>query len=127
MANDLDTENTFFKAKLTYYQNNHKITAGFENSVYDTYNVFIVDEDGSYEFDSLATLQAGQIASYSASGSKTGNVADAAADFEYDLQSMYVMDEYSMSDNVTLTFGLRYDEYSGDDTPTNASFLSTYG
>ena len=127
MANDLDTENTFFKAKLTYYQNNHKITAGFENSVYDTYNVFIVDEDGSYEFDSLATLQAGQIASYSASGSKTGNVADAAADFEYDLQSMYVMDEYSMSDNVTLTFGLRHDEYSGDDTPTNASFLSTYG
>ena len=32
-----------------------------------------------------------------------------------------------MSDNVTLTFGLRHDEYSGDDTPTNASFLSTYG
>ena len=42
MANDLDTETNFFKAKLTYYQNNHKITAGFENTVYDTYNVFIV-------------------------------------------------------------------------------------
>ena len=127
MANDLDTETNFFKAKLTYYQNNHKITAGFENSVYDTYNVFIVDEDGSFEFDDLATLQAGQIASYSASGSKTGNVADAAADFEYELSSMYLMDEWTISDTMTLTYGVRYDEYSGDDTPTNASFQSKYG
>ncbi len=127
MANDLDTETNFFKAKLTYYQNNHKITAGFENSVYDTYNVFIVDEDGSFEFDDLAALQAGQFSSYSASGAKTGNVADAAADFEYELTSMYLMDEYTISDAMTLTYGVRYDEYSGDDTPTNASFQNTYG
>ena len=127
MANDLDTETNFFKAKLTYYQNNHKITAGFENSVYDTYNVFIVDEDGSFEFDDLAALQAGQFSSYSASGAKTGNVADAAADFEYELTSMYLMDEYTMSDTMTLTYGIRYDEYSGDDTPTNTSFQNTYG
>ena len=79
MANDLDTETNFFKAKLTYYQNNHKITAGFENTVYDTYNLFIINEDGSFEFDDLAALQAGQIGSYSASGAKTGDVNDAAA------------------------------------------------
>ena len=127
MANDLDTETTFFKAKLTYYQNEHKITAGFENTVYDTYNVFIVDEDGSYEFNSLADLQAGRINSYSAAGTKTGRVEDGAADFEYELQSMYLMDEISLSDQLTLTMGVRYDEYSGDDTPTNTSFQNTYG
>ena len=127
MANDLDTENTFFKAKITYYQDNHKITAGVENSVYDTYNVFIINEDGTFEFDSLADVQSGTIADYSAAGTKTGNVADGAADFEYDLRSMYVMDEYTMSDKVTLTFGVRHDKYSGDDTPTNTSFLDTYG
>ena len=127
MANDLDTETTFFKAKLTYYQNEHKITAGFENTVYDTYNVFIVDEDGSYEFNSLADLQAGRINSYSAAGTKTGRVEDGAADFEYELQSLYLMDEISLSDQFTLTMGVRYDEYSGDDTPTNTSFLNTYG
>ena len=127
MANDLDTETTFFKAKLTYYQNEHKITAGFENTVYDTYNVFIIDEDGSYEFNSLADLQAGRINSYSAAGTKTGRVEDGAADFEYELQSMYLMDEISLSDQLTLTMGVRYDEYSGDDTPTNTSFQNTYG
>ena len=28
---------------------------------------------------------------------------------------------------MTLTYGVRYDEYSGDDTPTNAAFQSEYG
>lgn len=127
MANDLDTQTDFFKAKLTYYYDDHKITAGFENTVFDTYNVFIVNEDGSYEFDDLASLQAGSFSSYSASGSKTGRVEDAAADFQYDLRSMYIMDEYSMSDNITLTYGLRHDRYDGDDTPTNQSFVDKYG
>ena len=126
-ANDLDTQTDFFKAKLTYYLNDHKITAGYENTLYDTYNVFIQNEDGTFEFDSLADLQAGKFADYSASGSKTGVVEDAAADFEYELSSLYIQDEYSMSDRLSLTFGIRLDRYSGDDTPTNTSFVSTYG
>ena len=40
---------------------------------------------------------------------------------------MYLMDEYTISDSMTLTYGVRYDEYSGDDTPTNAAFQSEYG
>ena len=79
------------------------------------------------EFITLEDFKAGNIRSYSASGSKTGNVLDAAAEFEYDLTSMYIMDEYSLSERLTLTFGARYDKYDGDDTPTNQSFLSTYG
>ena len=62
MANDLDTETNFFKAKMTYYQNNHKITAGYENTVYDIYNVFVIaQDDGSFEFDTLADYEAGQV------------------------------------------------------------------
>jgi outer membrane receptor for ferrienterochelin and colicin len=126
-ANDLDTETTFFKGKLTYYLNDHKITAGYENTLYDTYNVFIQNEDGSFEFDNLADFEAGIIGDYSASGSKTGIVSDAAADFEYELSSFYLMDEYTVSDRMVLTAGIRYDDYSGDDTPTNQSFLDEYG
>ena len=126
-ANDLETQTDFFKVKLTYYMNNHKITAGYENTNYDVFNLFIINEDGTYRFRTLDDFKAGNIRSYSASGSKTGNVLDAAAEFEYDLTSMYIMDEYSFSDRLTLTFGARYDKYDGDDTPTNQSFLSTYG
>ena len=37
------------------------------------------------------------------------------------------MDEYTVSDRMVLTAGIRYDDYSGDDTPTNQSFLDEYG
>ena len=53
-ANALDTENTFFKAKLTYYDDNHKWTAGYETKEWDIYNVFIVAQNGSYSFDGIA-------------------------------------------------------------------------
>ena len=126
-ANDLDTSTDYFKLKFTYYNGDHKITTGFENTVFDTYNVFIQNEDGTVEFKTLADLQAGTFEDYSASGSKTGRVEDAAADFEYELSSFYMQDEYTLSDMVTLTFGLRRDNYTGDDTPTNQSFVDTYG
>ena len=41
-ANKLATETDFFKGKLTYYTGDHKITAGYEQTSYDIYNVFIV-------------------------------------------------------------------------------------
>lgn len=126
-ANDLDTSTDFFKIKFTYYHGDHKITTGYENTTFDTYNVFIQNEDGTFEFETLADLQAGTFLDYSASGSKTGVVEDAAADFEYSLRSMYIQDEYTMSDRLSLTFGLRLDQYSGDDTPTNESFRTNYG
>ncbi|MDO7590335.1 MAG: carboxypeptidase regulatory-like domain-containing protein, partial [SAR86 cluster bacterium] len=53
-ANALQTENTFFKAKLTYYDDNHKWTAGYETKEWDIYNVFIVAQNGSYSFDNIA-------------------------------------------------------------------------
>ena len=126
-ANDLDTTTDFFKAKLTYYMDDHKITAGYENTSYDIYNLFIVNEDGRYEFETLADLKTGTIDRYSAAGSKTGNVDDAAAVFDYQQTSMYVMDEYSMSDRIKLTFGARFDQYDGSDTQTNQSFVNDYG
>ena len=39
-ANKLATETDFFKGKLTYYTGDHKITAGYEQTTYDIYNVF---------------------------------------------------------------------------------------
>ena len=41
-ANDLDTTTDFFKAKLTYYMDDHKITAGYENTSYDIYNLSLI-------------------------------------------------------------------------------------
>mgnify|MGYP003304763620 CR=1 FL=1 len=116
------------KAKLTYYTGNHKITAGYENTTYDIYNVFIVAQDGEWEFDTLADYQAGVASSFSANNAKTGNVDDAAAIFDYGLTSIYLMDEITISDRFSFTAGIRHDEYDSNDAPAkNAAFESTYG
>ena len=127
-ANELATETDFLKAKLTYYTGNHKITAGYENTTWDIYNLFVVAQDGEWEFDSLADYEAGVASSFSANNAKSGNVDDAAAIFDYGLTSLYVMDEYTFSDRLSLTAGIRYDEYDSDDAPAlNQDFLATYG
>jgi hypothetical protein len=59
-ANALQTENTFFKAKLTYYDDNHKWTAGYETKEWDIYNVFIVAQNGSYDFDGIDGFESQQ-------------------------------------------------------------------
>ena len=56
----LDTENSFFKAKLTYYDDNHKWTAGYETKEWDIYNVFIVAQNGSYSFDGISGYESQQ-------------------------------------------------------------------
>tara|TARA_B100000945_G_scaffold150763_1_gene120937 strand:- start:1349 stop:4555 length:3207 start_codon:yes stop_codon:yes gene_type:complete len=127
-ANKLATETDFLKAKLTYYTGNHKITAGYENTTYDIYNVFIVAQDGEWEFDTLADYQAGVASSFSANNAKTGNVDDAAAIFDYGLTSIYLMDEITISDRFSFTAGIRHDEYDSNDAPAkNAAFEQTYG
>ena len=76
----------------------------------------------------MADYEAGVASSFSANNAKSGNVDDAAAIFDYGLTSLYVMDEYTYSDRLSLTAGIRYDEYDSDDAPAlNQDFLATYG
>ena len=98
-ANELSTVTDFLKLKAVYYQDNHKITAGYENTTWDIYNLFIVAQDGQWEFDSLDDFNNRNASSFFANNAKTGNPADAAANFEYSLSSIYIQDEITVSDN----------------------------
>ncbi len=54
--------------------------------------------------------------------------ADAAASFSRDINSIYLQDEWQITDSVMLTGGLRYDQYDSSDTPTyNPVFEQRYG
>jgi len=127
-ANALATTTDFIKFKAIYYKNNHKITAGFENTVYDIFNVFIVAQDGQWTFTGEESWENGEATRFIANNAKSGNYQDAAAIFEYGLTSLYLMDEIDISDKLKLTLGLRYDEYDSDDSPAkNQDFENTYG
>jgi hypothetical protein len=84
-ANALQTENTFFKAKLTYYDDNHKWTAGYETKEWDIYNVFIVAQNGSYSFDNIAAYENQQANGFFHNNSRDLTEAGGAAIFTYDL------------------------------------------
>ena len=55
-----------------------------------------------------------------------GNVDGAAAIFDYGLSSIYVMDEYTYSDRLSLTAGIDTMNMISDDSPSrNADFEAT--
>ena len=127
-ANALQTENTFFKAKLTYYDDNHKWTAGYETKEWDIYNVFIVAQNGSYSFDDIAAYENQQANGFFHNNSRDLTEAGGAAIFTYDLTSMYIQDEIEISDKLNVLLGLRYDEFDSDDAPAfNQGFKDAYG
>ena len=127
-ANALQTENTFFKAKLTYYDDNHKWTAGYETKEWDIYNVFIVAQNGSYSFDNIAAYENQQANGFFHNNSRDLTEAGGAAIFTYDLTSMYIQDEIEISDKLNVLLGLRYDEFDSDDAPSlNQGFKDAYG
>ena len=127
-ANDLKTTTDYLKLKGTYYRDNHKLTFGYENKVWDIYNVFLEAQDGEYEFDGLAAYQAQTASSFSHNNSRDLTQAGAAAIFEYYLDSIYIQDEIDLSDKLNVLVGLRYDRFDSDDAPSvNQGFVDTFG
>jgi hypothetical protein len=127
-ANQLATENTFFKAKLTYYDDNHKWTLGYETKEWDIYNVFIVAQDGAYSFDDIAAYESQTANFFFHNNSRDLTEAGGAAIFKYDLTSLYIQDEIELSEKLNVLVGLRYDQFDSDDAPAvNQGFVDTYG
>ncbi len=127
-ANDLATETDFLKLKGTIYDDNHTWKFGYEHKNWDIYNVFIVAQDGRYEFDGLAGLLARTATDFSHNNSRSGTEAGGAAIFDYSLDSFYIQDEIDVSDRLNVLIGLRYDEFDSSDSPAlNQGFKDAYG
>ncbi len=127
-ANQLATETTFTKLKGTYYMGNHKFTFGYENKLWDIYNVFIEAQDGGYEFEGIANYQAQIASSFEHQNSRSLSEEGGAAVFEYYLDSFYIQDEIDISEKLNVLIGVRYDEFDSDDSPAlNQGFVDTFG
>lgn len=156
-ANALSTESDYFRAVGNYLWGDHVITAGFEQEELSIFNIFVQhSRGGEYDFfdDSsnnsaaCATLDSqgraddatcgtsgidkfvlgtpSRIYYGSAGGS---NVAtDAAATFTNTQKSFFIQDEWYLADqDLTLTFGVRYDQFETGDSPKyNAAVSALY-
>ncbi|WGL17144.1 TonB-dependent receptor [Microbulbifer bruguierae] len=129
-ANKLSYENLSLKLAGTLQLGEHRLTGGFERESFDVFNMFVQEAEGEFRFSSIENFEAGipsRIIYESAAG--TNNPADAAAEFGYEINTLYAQDEFTFASvDLTLVGGLRYDWYTSSDTPpANADIEEAYG
>jgi len=127
-ANQLDSQVDQLKFAGTYVANNHTFTGGYELDRLDIFNLFIINATGTIFFDDLDALEAGTPRAIRQNGSFTGDVNDAAAAFRRSNHTLYLQDEWQVTDSFQVVAGLRYDFFtSGDQPQLNPVFQDRFG
>ncbi len=128
-SNDLNWDNFSAKLAATYYLGDHKITGGIEYKKLDIFNLFMQHTVGEYRFRSIEDFEAGAVDRiYYNNSAGTNNPDDAAASFSTKTTTVYIQDDFDLTDDIQLMVGLRYDKWSTDDEPTlNQNFQNRYG
>ena len=149
-SNVLNYDTFNLKLEGAWTLGDHTISAGYELEEYDIYNLFIQHSIGQYNFDEQNTNFDGDTVGCSRTGNPDGcidqfenfspddiyygntpslNPLDGAPTFKYGTNTLYVQDEFILSQaDVTIVAGLRYDWYSSDDVPReNSNFIARTG
>lgn len=106
----------------------HRFSGGFEREELDIFNLFVQVANAEYEFASLEDLENRQASTVNYANARTHNANDAAASFSYAMNTLYFQDEWSVSPELKITAGLRYDWYQSDDNPeVNPAFVERFG
>lgn len=103
-----------FTDDFSIYSGRHNITIGMHHEYYDMYNVFIRQNFGLYTYANLINFMAGLPAdryqrSFSNIDNITGDGTAAAAEFKALQLGFYAQDEFQVSNNFNLTYGIRVD------------------
>lgn len=128
-ANKLTYENLNMKFAATYRLDHQTLTVGYERESFDVFNMFVQESEGEYRFSSIEDFEAGTPNTIIYENAAGTNVkADAAASFEYAINTLYLQDEIFLDGgDLQIIAGLRYDWYESDDEPAqNYDILAAY-
>ncbi|MCD6347922.1 MAG: TonB-dependent receptor [Bacteroidales bacterium] len=112
-ANGLNQNVFSVTDNFSIYKGKHTITFGTSNEFAGVYNLFMRKNFGEYRFYSMQDFYDNKPAQYergySLVDNLTGDGSAAAADFNMLQLGLYVQDEYQVTDDLKLTFGIRAD------------------
>jgi hypothetical protein len=113
--NELDNESDIFRIKADYAIGDHMLTAGWERESKTVRNLFLPFSKGFNVFCSIDDLENRTACDVLYGNSITGVATDAEQNFTLDVDNFFIQDEWTATDDLTLTFGLRYDTLTNDD------------
>lgn len=127
-ANYLKNDADEIKFKASWFLGNHTLAAGYERNMLDIFNLFVPYSTGEYRFSSISDYQNRFASQLAYSNAYTNNAADNGAKFGYNVDSLYLQDQWQVTPDLSLQAGLRYEKYSSGDKPTfNQNFYDRYG
>ena len=130
-SNLLKQRNVNFLDYFKFNVNKHAFTVGVDYELSKSYNVFIRQNFGSYQYGSLADFLTEKAPirydrSFSLLDQTTGDNTKAAASFYTGRGSAFVNDEFRYSDNLTLNYGVRADYTKFLSTPLEDMYFNFY-
>jgi hypothetical protein len=117
--NELDNESDIFRIKADYAFGDHLLTAGWERESKTVRNLFLPFSKGFNVFCSIDDLETRTACDVLYGNSISGVATDAEQNFTLDVDNFFIQDEWTATDDLTLTFGLRYDTLTNDDPIVN--------
>ncbi|MFQ5533368.1 MAG: TonB-dependent receptor domain-containing protein [Sphingomonadales bacterium] len=127
-GNRLANDQVQVKFKGDYLWREHLFTAGYERDTLDIFNLFTPGSEGDYNFDSIDDFENRIASSLFYQNAFTNDENDAAANFDFTINSAYGQDKWEPTDSLTIMAGFRYDWYTGSDAPElNQNFVDRHG
>jgi len=145
-ANALESRVDQAKFQINIDGGQHQLKFGVEYNDLEVYNLFAINATGTLFFASLDDFEAGRVAPGFFSSvfagaddladgalgggtiraTPTGDINEAAAVFGRQIYSIYGQDEIALTNQLTLTAGLRLQIYDGDAPRENPEFINRY-
>ncbi len=113
---------------LTFARGEHTFTIGTHNEFFEFTNFFLASFFGYYYFPNLDALETGIASEYQISFANGPNPAAPSSVFEVQQYGLYASDQWRVSDNLSLTLGLRGDLAAfADDPARNPAVQTAFG
>ena len=116
-SNSLNNDLVIIKLDGSYLFEEHVLDFGIDYKILDVENQFLPNSKGVVEFNSIEDFENLAVSRYSYSNGLNNDPLAVAAAFQRKDLALYVNDTWDITDELTLSFGLRYERLSSNDKP----------